>query len=137
MAEDLLLEMGTEELPWGAVQDGRRQLEKNAAAMLQRERLGYEDINIYSTPRRLTLLVRGLKDRQDDTESVVRGPSRRAAYDGAGKPTRAAEGFAGSRGVSVEDLARVIRFIVQVNGQSTQATSSTGPAAQRARPMGF
>jgi glycyl-tRNA synthetase beta chain len=104
MAEDLLLEMGTEELPWGAVQDGRRQLEKNAAAMLQRERLGYEDINVYSTPRRLTLLVRGLKDRQDDTESVVRGPSRRAAYDGAGKPTRAAEGFAGSRGVSVEDL---------------------------------
>ena len=104
MARDLLLEIGTEELPWGAVEEGREQLAGNAASALARERLRHAGIAVYSTPRRLTLLVRGLEERQDDAEAVVRGPSREAAYDGEGKPTRAAEGFARSRGLSVEDL---------------------------------
>jgi glycyl-tRNA synthetase beta chain len=104
MAKDLLLEIGTEELPWGAVQDGRRQLAENAAVMLQKERLKHGDINLYSTPRRLTLLVMGLDERQEDMASQIRGPSRDAAYDADGRPTKAAEGFARSRGLSVEDL---------------------------------
>jgi glycyl-tRNA synthetase beta chain len=104
MAKDLLLEIGTEELPWGAVQDGRIQLAENAATMLERERLGYEGVAVYSTPRRLALLVRGLDERQEDKESEVRGPSREAAYDDGGKPTKAAEGFARSKGVRVDDL---------------------------------
>lgn len=104
MAEDLLFEIGTEELPWGAVQDGRRQLRDNAASMLERERLDFEDITIYSTPRRLTLLVFGLAERQEDMESLVRGPSRQAAYDTEGKPTAAAAGFARSKGIGVEEL---------------------------------
>lgn len=104
MAKDLLLEIGTEELPWGAVQDGRLRLQENAASMLERERLGYEGMTVFSTPRRLAVLVRGLSERQEDTESDVRGPSREAAYDAGGKPTKAAEGFARSKGVKVEDL---------------------------------
>ena len=104
MAADLLLEIGTEELPWGAVQDGREQLAENAAALLQKGRLRYEDLVIYSTPRRLTLLVRGLDGRQEDIASEVRGPSREAAYDAEGRPTKAAEGFARSRGLQAEDL---------------------------------
>jgi len=104
MAGDLLLEIGTEELPWGAVQDGRRQLEANAAAALERERLAYEELVVYSTPRRLALLVRGLEERQEDAVAEVRGPSREAAFDPDGRPTKAAEGFARSRGLRVEDL---------------------------------
>jgi glycyl-tRNA synthetase beta subunit len=46
MAEDLLFEIGTEELPWGAVQDGRKQLRDNAEALLGRERLHYRDLLI-------------------------------------------------------------------------------------------
>lgn len=104
MARDFLLEIGTEELPWGAVQDGRRQLAENAAALLGKERLRHGDITVYSTPRRLTLLVAGLEEGQEDVEAEVRGPSREAAYDADGKPTKAAEGFARSRGLKVEDL---------------------------------
>ncbi|RJP32522.1 MAG: glycine--tRNA ligase subunit beta [Actinobacteria bacterium] len=104
MAGDLLLEIGTEELPWGAVQDGRRQLAENAAELLARERLNHGDIVIYSTPRRLTLLVRELDDRQEDISTEVRGPSHEASYDAEGNPTKAAEGFARSRGLRVEDL---------------------------------
>jgi len=104
MARDMLFEIGTEELPWGAVQDGRRQLAENAAALLSQERLNHGDIVVYSTPRRLTLLVRGLDERQEDIETEVRGPSREAAYDAGDNPTKAAEGFARSRGLQVSDL---------------------------------
>lgn len=104
MAEDLLFEIGTEELPWGAVQDGREQLRENAAAIFARERLEYESMEVYSTPRRLTLYVTGLSERQKDDVRVIRGPSRAVAFDDEGRPTQAAEGFARSRGVKVEDL---------------------------------
>jgi len=104
MARDLLFEIGTEELPWGAVQDGRRQLAENAAALLSRERLNHGDIVVYSTPRRLALLVKGLDERQEDIATEMRGPSREAAYDAEGNPTKAAEGFARSRGLHVGDL---------------------------------
>lgn len=104
MAKDLLLEIGSEELPWGAVQDGRAQLAENAASMLSKERLNHGKIHVYSTPRRITLLVEGMDEKQEDVASEVRGPSREAAYDSEGRPTRAAEGFARSRGLGVEDL---------------------------------
>ncbi len=104
MARDLLLEIGTEELPWGAVQDGRVQLAENAASLLLKERLRHGDFAVFSTPRRLALVVRDLEERQEDVEEEVRGPSREAAFDAEGKPTRAAEGFARSRGLKVEDL---------------------------------
>jgi glycyl-tRNA synthetase beta chain len=104
MTVDLLLEIGTEELPWGAVQDGRSQLRDNAGAMLRKERLDYKDLVIYSTPRRLTLLVKGMEDSQEDTETIVRGPSRQAAFGADGKPTPAAEGFARSKGIGVDAL---------------------------------
>jgi glycyl-tRNA synthetase beta chain len=104
MAEDLLFEIGTEELPWGAVQDGRRQLRENAASFLGRERLSYRELLVYSTPRRLTLYIQDLEDKQEDAETEVRGPARQAAYDDKGKPTKAAEGFARSKGVGIEDL---------------------------------
>jgi hypothetical protein len=103
-ARDFLLEIGSEELPWGAVQDGREQLQANLATLLERERLSWEGMEVYSTPRRLAVLVRGLAGRQADLETEVRGPSRSAAFDGEGRPTAAAEGFARSRGVRVEDL---------------------------------
>lgn len=104
MAEDLLFEIGTEELPWGAVQDGRVQLRENASAIFARERLEYESMEIYSTPRRLALFVRGLSEKQKDEIKAIKGPSKDAAFDEEGRPTRAAEGFARSRGVRVEDL---------------------------------
>jgi glycyl-tRNA synthetase beta chain len=103
-ARDLLLEIGTEELPWGAVQDGRRQLRDNLLSILERERLGHGEIHVYSTPRRLAALVEDLAERQADYQEMVKGPQRSAAFDERGNPTAAAEGFARARGVRVEDL---------------------------------
>ncbi len=101
---DFLLEIGTEELPWGAVQDGRMHLRETLTALLLRERIAHGEMLVYSTPRRLAALVTGLSERQADREELVRGPSCAAAFDADGKPTAAAEGFARSRGVRVEEL---------------------------------
>lgn len=127
MARDLLLEIGTEELPWGAVQDGRVQLAGNAAAALERERLAHGEIVVYSTPRRLALLVRDLEEGQGSAETVARGPLRQVAFDADGKPTPAAEGFARSRGVKVEDLevrdtekGEFVFAVVREEGRSTR-----------------
>lgn len=103
-ARDFLLEIGTEELPWGAVQDGRTQLRENLLSILERERLAHGGVYVYSTPRRLAALVTDLAEKQADYQEMVRGPSRAAAFDAEGKPTAAAVGFARARGVRVEDL---------------------------------
>lgn len=62
-----------------------------------------ESINVYGTPRRLAVLITGLPAKQPDREEEFKGPAAQAAFKD-GKPTKAAEGFARSRGVSVEAL---------------------------------
>ena len=97
---DLLLEIGSEELPPGDVRSGIEQLERSLPELLQEQRLGYDKIEITGTPRRLVASVRNLEGRQPDREREVRGPAVRAAYDVDGKPTRALEGFCRGQGIS-------------------------------------
>ncbi len=99
-----MLEIGTEELPWGAQEMGRAQLRENAEAALARHRLDYSGMEIFSTPRRLALLVHSLEERQRDKEELIKGPAAASAYDRKGNPTQAALGFARSRGVEVSQL---------------------------------
>jgi len=99
-----LLEIGTEELPPGDVVDAIQQLETAAPAMFADLRLDYEDLRVLATPRRLTLLLTGLAPGQEDLEQLVKGPPRERAFDEDGYPTKAAEGFAKSKGVTVADL---------------------------------
>ena len=69
--------------------------------------LHFESAKTFSTPRRLALLVANLADKQQDSLETSLGPSRKAAYDSEGQPTKAAEGFARSKGVSVDELSLV------------------------------
>ncbi len=105
MSKDkLLLETGCEEMPAPLLPGVIRQMEKEAAAILENNRLSYSLIKAYATPRRLVLLVEGLAVRQADIREQVKGPARSRAFDENGQPTRAALGFAQSMGVEVEDL---------------------------------
>ncbi len=97
---DLLLEIGSEELPPDDVRSGIEQLERSLPELLREQRLGYDEIEITGTPRRLVASVRNLQGRQPDREREVRGPAVRAAYDGEGRPTRALEGFCRGQGIS-------------------------------------
>ena len=102
--KDLLLEIGTEELPPKPLARLASSLAGAFHQGLQDKDLEHGDYSWYATPRRLAVIVRDLADTQADKEAVKRGPSVASAYDEAGKPTRAAEGFARSCGVEVADL---------------------------------
>ncbi|MGD1950653.1 MAG: glycine--tRNA ligase subunit beta [Leptolyngbyaceae cyanobacterium] len=98
-----LLEVGTEDLPASFVSDALEQWKAKIPAELGEQLLGPESIEFYGTPRRLALVLTGLPERQPDREEEAKGPSVKAAFKD-GKPTKAAEGFARSRGGSVDDF---------------------------------
>jgi glycyl-tRNA synthetase len=101
---DLLFEIGVEELPAADVDSVLSQLRAAFAPILDDLRLAHDGIDIYATPRRLVALAKGVAPRQADRDAVVRGPAADRAFDAAGKPTQAAQGFARKYGVAVEDL---------------------------------
>ena len=101
---DLLLEIGTEEIPTDYIPPALEQLQEIASKSLTNHRLLFEDMRTLGTPRRLTLWVKGMTTMQTDRIAEVVGPPRRVAYDADGNPTKAAIGFAKAQGVEVEDL---------------------------------
>ncbi len=90
----LLFEIGTEELPSWYVWQGRTGLERLAAERLTAAGLAFGSVRSFGTPRRLAVLVEGLAERSEVREELKRGPAVSAAFDEAGRPSRAAEGFA-------------------------------------------
>ncbi|MCW3489350.1 glycine--tRNA ligase subunit beta [Dethiobacter alkaliphilus] len=102
--ETLLLEIGMEEIPARFMEPALEQLEKNARAALTEARLSFGTVSTLGTPRRLTLLVADLADKQADLSEKKKGPAKKAAFDAEGNPTKAAMGFARSQGVSVDEL---------------------------------
>jgi len=101
---DLLVEIGTEELPPKPLQALSEAFKQGFEDQLQQHRLGFSRIEPFATPRRLALLVRELVTRQPDQEVTRTGPALQAAFDAQGQPTKAASGFARSCGVAVEEL---------------------------------
>jgi glycyl-tRNA synthetase beta chain len=103
----LLFEVGTEELPPSELPTVLAALGERGHRALAEARLAFRSLEVYSTPRRLALLVSGLVERQASRRSTVTGPPKTAAFDAAGKPTRAADGFARSQGVRVDQLRTI------------------------------
>ncbi|MBI3321785.1 MAG: glycine--tRNA ligase subunit beta [Candidatus Omnitrophica bacterium] len=101
---DLLLEIGTEELPAAYLPGLIDQLGTEAKALLEANHLAFKQVESFGTPRRLVLLVRGLDAIQRKPSEEIRGPSKQAAYDAAGKPTQALLGFLRSRDGSLEQI---------------------------------
>ena len=107
--EDYLLEIGSEELPATFVPIGCRNLEKGVKQLLDGEGISYEQIDVFGTPRRLALIVRGLSLGKAKEVLEKRGPMVSQAYDSAGQLTRPGEGFFKSVGIAppkYEDLQR-------------------------------
>lgn len=99
-----LLEIGTEELPSAFLPKALDLLERDATEMFQNSRLAFDSLRTIGTPRRLALVVKGVAQKQAFRSEEVFGPPEAAAYDSAGNPTKAAEGFAKSQGVLVDHL---------------------------------
>ncbi len=105
-AQDLLIEIGTEELPPTGLRRLSEAFADEVTRHLDAEGLAHGDVEPFATPRRLALLVREVATRQPDRESLRRGPALKAAFDADGLPTKAALGFAKSCGVELSELAR-------------------------------
>ena len=117
-ARDFLLELGSEELPPGDLQDGIEQMRQLLPTLLNDARLEYDAIKVTGTPRRLVAHVLALTPTQEDQTVEKRGPAVDRAFDDAGRPTKAAEGFARGQGVSVEELERRDGYVYAVTRQT-------------------
>lgn len=104
MANDLLLEIGMEEIPARFIRAAMEQLQEKTEKWLNDSRIAYDSIRAYATPRRIAVLAAGVADKQSDLSEEVRGPSKKAALTEAGGWSPAALGFARSQGVSPDEL---------------------------------
>lgn len=126
--KDLLLEIGTEEIPARFMEPALKQMEQIGTNLFQENRIEFDSVKAYGTPRRLTLFMERVGEKQADLEEQKKGPAKNSAFDLEGKPTRAAEGFARSQGVAVEDLVikefqggEYVFAIRKVKGQDTHS----------------
>lgn len=104
MNKYLLFEIGLEEMPARFMDSSLNQLINNAKKLLNENRIVFEDIKTYGTPRRFTLIVQGLNDKQEDLEEELKGPAKKIAFDSDNNPTKPLEGFMRSKGIKLEDL---------------------------------
>ena len=104
MTKNLLVELGLEELPAYVVTPSEKQLGEKMAAFLGENRLSYESIQTFSTPRRLAVRVLGLADQQTDLTEDFKGPSKKIALDADGNFSKAAQGFVRGKGLTVDDI---------------------------------
>ncbi|MGQ9921222.1 MAG: glycine--tRNA ligase subunit beta [Desulfobacca sp.] len=107
MAPDLLIEIGTEEIPARFIPPVLEEMKVTFQKRLEQERIAVGEIRTMGTPRRLALLAAALAPQQAESTTEVIGPPKTVAYDAAGQPTPAALGFARAQGVDVQDLVVV------------------------------
>lgn len=104
MHNDVLLEIGLEELPARFIDDAERQLRHHTEKWLNDHRISYDRVQSFSTPRRLSVLIHAIASEQTTTVEEVRGPQVKIAKDEAGNWTKAASGFSKGQGKSTDDL---------------------------------
>ena len=105
--QDLLFEIGTEELPPKSLRQMRDALHAAIDKLLDEQHLAHGASKSFATPRRLAVLVHDVPLKQPDREVTRRGPALAVAFDDDGNPTKPAEGFARSCGVTVDELDRL------------------------------
>jgi len=106
--ENLLIEIGTEELPPKALRTLAQAFADNFSQELDKADLAYEQVTWFAAPRRLALKVDALATAQSDKTVEKRGPAVSAAFDADGNPTKAAQGWARANGLSVEQAQRLV-----------------------------
>lgn len=104
MTHQFLLEIGLEEMPARVVTPSMKQLKEKTEAFLADQRLSFESIEPFSTPRRLALRINGLSEKQADIEEEAKGPAKKIALDAEGNWSKAAQGFARGQGMTTEAI---------------------------------
>ncbi|MGD8520147.1 MAG: glycine--tRNA ligase subunit beta [Desulfobacterales bacterium] len=103
--DNLLLEIGCEEIPAGYIVPALKALSSILQQKLDHARIDHDDALVYGTPRRLAIVVRNVALKQKSLKSEMTGPPASVGYDENGKPSKAAIKFAEKAGVSLNKLA--------------------------------
>ena len=139
MSKDLLLEIGTEEVPAHVMPHLLADLKRLAGDMLAARRIAYESLRTVGTPRRSALLVTGLAERQEDVSTETRGPSVAIAFDAEGNPTKAGAGFARGQGIEPSALIQrdgyVYAAVHEKGAETAQLLTEMLPELIRAIPL--
>ena len=104
MGKELLLEIGTEEIPAAFLPKAIRDMDDIIRREFSNKRIRHDEIKAMATPRRLCLCVFNVASRQEDQIIEKIGPAKRVAFDENGNPTKAAVGFATGQGIDVSEL---------------------------------
>lgn len=100
----LLFEIGMEENPARFLVNALNSLKSNLEKKLKDERIKYDEIKTFGTPRRLVLLIEGLSENQEDLNVTNMGPAKRVAFNEDGTLSKAGLGFAKSQGVEADKV---------------------------------
>lgn len=109
--QDLLIEIGLEEMPARFVTSSIEQLTSKIENWLNDKKISFDSIAHFSTPRRLAVIAYGVSSSQEDAEEEAKGPARKIAIDHEGNWSKAAVGFTRGQGMSVEDI-----YFKEING---------------------
>ena len=104
MGRTCLLEIGLEEMPAHVVSSASLQLKQRVSDYLTAQKLEFQDIQAYSTPRRLAVLVHELAEQQPDENIAVKGPAKKIALDKEGHWSKAAQGFVRGQKMTTDDI---------------------------------
>ena len=122
----ILFELGCEELPPKSLKPLRDALQASVTEQLNQADISFDSIKAFAAPRRLTIQIDGISDKQPDRTEEKRGPAIKAAFDADGNPTRAAMGFAKGLGIEASKLTTIntdkgdyVGYIQTVQGQAT------------------
>lgn len=131
----LLFEVGVEELPSRFVSSTLQQIKSNLTNMFNENRIEFNEIKTYGTPRRLTFIAYGISERQSNLEEEVKGPSKKIALDADGNFTKPALGFMKSKGLKEEDVVfKVVGKDEYIFGTIRQAGKETSEVLKTILP---
>jgi glycyl-tRNA synthetase beta chain len=108
MSNELLFEIGTEEIPAGFLSKAIGDMEEMIRKSLTEKMIPFEGIKCMATPRRLVLYIADVAQKQEDQTIEKLGPAKKAAFDEQGNPTKAALGFAKGQGMEVSQLETIV-----------------------------
>lgn len=128
MTKDLLLEIGTEEIPAKFMPGALAQLENAAKAKLADLRISHGEVRAVGTPRRLAVLIKAVVEKQADKHSENKGPSVKIAFGQDGAPTKAALGFARGQGVDPTALVTKDGYVYAVVQETGRPVAELLPA---------
>ena len=108
MSNELLFEIGTEEIPAAFLSKAVVDMEDIIRKSLTEKHIGFTGIKCLATPRRLVLYIADVLQKQEDQTVEKLGPAKKAAFDENGQPTKAALGFARGQGMEVSQLETIV-----------------------------